>query len=125
MNNFMLASRQRLRFASGKGQLTVEDLWSLPLTSLRKSANEINRLVNKSDDLFAAQTLSKEQKANELRLKIILEVIVQREADALEVMDSKEKEQRRKLLREIIAKKELEALDDQGLDALRKELDEI
>ena len=31
---FITASREKLRFASSKGLLTTEDLWSLSLTSL-------------------------------------------------------------------------------------------
>lgn len=38
-NEYEIALRQKLRFASNQGLLSVEDLWDLPLTSTTNRAN--------------------------------------------------------------------------------------
>ncbi len=46
---FMKASRDKLRFASGAGVLTAEDLWDLPLTSARgANLDDIAKALNKA-----------------------------------------------------------------------------
>ena len=102
MNVFMRASRIRLRFTTNKGKLPTEDMWDLPLVVLRKMANDINRL-----------------------LKILMEIIEQRESDKSASVLLEQTAQRRKLLRELIAKKKLDKLGDSELDVLEKELESL
>ena len=47
-NMFEIASRQKIRFDIPRGQVTVEDLWDLPLTSLRNpNLDDIARNLHK------------------------------------------------------------------------------
>lgn len=59
---FEKASRKQYRFPSTKGNLTVEDLWVIPLTSNRKDQPNL-------DDI--ARTLFKELKENETESFVI------------------------------------------------------
>lgn len=47
-NMFEIASRKKIRFDIPRGQVTVEDLWDLPLTSLRNpNLDDIARNLHK------------------------------------------------------------------------------
>jgi hypothetical protein len=120
MNIFKKASSTRLRFPTTKGNLSTEDMWEFPLVTLRKMANDINRSIKKDDDLFAVR--APEEDEHKLRLKILVEIIEQRESDKSAAVIALETEQRRQLLRELIAKKKIDKLADSELEDLEKEL---
>lgn len=54
---FELATRQKLRFASPKGLLTVEDLWDLPMTG-NTSLDSVSKLANRDVKVSAEESLS-------------------------------------------------------------------
>ena len=122
---FMKASRLKLRFDTPKGQLSVEDLWDLPLTSDTGKANldDIARSIFKQ--LKATDDVSfvvKEQKSDEivqLKMDIIKHIIdirlVEKEA-ALLAKNNREKKQQ---ILQIIAQKENEQLAGSSLDELK------
>ena len=86
-------------------------------------ANDLNRLLKKDDDLFAVR--GKEDDMTSLRLKILLEIVEQRELDKSEAVVAQEKAVRRTLLKELITKKKLDKLADSELADLEKELDSL
>lgn len=122
---FEKATRQKLRFQTDKGLLSVEDLWDLPLTSLRgTNLDDIARglhsqLKNSNDVSFVV----KERKSNEsvqLAFDIVKHIIdvklVERDAAQL-AASAKEKKQQ---IMQLIANKEQSALAEMPLDELRK-----
>lgn len=127
---FAQASRLKLRFDTTKGQLSVEDLWDLPLTSGTGKVN-LDELAQTLHKLQGEQTISfvkKEVPVNEidkLRFDIILHIIntrvAEREAAALA---STKKEQKQKLMY-IISRKEDSALEGASLEDLRKMMDAL
>lgn len=121
MDIFAKASRSRLKFTTGiKGVVTLEDVWQLPLSTLRKMANEINRKITKSDDLFAEVKAGEE--LEKLRLDVLVEVIKIRNEEQKAKVSEAEVEQRRKLLKELIEKRKLEETSSKSVEELEAEL---
>jgi hypothetical protein len=82
MNIFEQASMEALRFSSKKGDLTVEQLWSLPLTSVSANVNldELAKSVNKeikalSEESFVGVSNNPARRSLELRLDILKHII--------------------------------------------------
>jgi hypothetical protein len=128
---FLKASRLKLRFTTSKGDLSVEDLWQLPLTS--KSPTTLN-LDDIAIGLDAEMKASKgtlsfvrpvESKGEDLTLlkfeiiKFVIETLMaERDAKAKRAGRAAE---RQKLL-ELIDAKETEQQNALPLDELRKQL---
>lgn len=87
-NLFELASRQKLRFPSVRGELTVEQLWDLPLTSksgadLDTVAKSINAdLKASTEESFVATAANPLKERLQLMLDIVKHVIATRIAEA-------------------------------------------
>ena len=89
INMFERASREKLRFPSVKGELTIEQLWDLPLQSSRSNTVDLDsvaRTVN--TDLKAVteesfvETRSNPQKAVlTLKLDILKHIIATKQAE--------------------------------------------
>lgn len=130
-NIFEMASRQQVRFPSNKGELTTEQLWTLPLTSksgfdLDSVAKAVNSALRATtEDSFVATSTNPAKAEHELKLDIVKHIIavrMQENADALAA--SGRAEQRRKLI-EILGKKQdaaLESLSPAEIEAKLAEL---
>lgn len=87
MNIFEQASRNKIRFASTKGDLTTEQLWDLPLTSrngfdLDAVAREANREVKAlSEESFVAPVQSAAKTSADLKLEVVKHIIAVRLAE--------------------------------------------
>lgn len=121
MNTVLKVVKQKLRFPSGKGLITAEDVFDLPLTNLKTMANNLNRgLKNSTDDLFSEK--SPKETEDSLRLSFILQVIEIRESETSAKITAKETAQKRELLKSLIAQKKLEAASSMSIEELEKEL---
>ena len=122
MNTVLKVVKQKLRFQSGKGLVTAEDVFDLPLTKLKSMANSLNRgLKTSTDDLFSEKSVKETE--DSLRLSFILQVIEIREEENVSKVTAKETEQKRELLKSLIAQKKLEATSSMSIEDLEKELD--
>jgi hypothetical protein len=128
---FEKASRLKLRFDSTQGQLSVEDLWDLPLSATKGRTCLDDLAVGLDKALKEAGTTSFVKKAtriNEtLRLKfdLVLRVIEVRQAEA-EAADLKQvnAEKKQKLL-ELLAKKKDAALEGLTAEELEKQINAL
>lgn len=132
MNLFEQASRVKLRFASTKGELTVEQLWDAPLISgngfnLDVIAKDVNtQLKASTEESFVKQARpNAAQAALELKLEILKHIIGVKlaEADAAKASVARAEELRR--LKEALAHKQDEALMSMDADALKKRIEEL
>lgn len=122
---FEKASRQKIRFQSDKGLLSIEDLWDLPLISSRGAnlddiARGLHSQLKNSDDV---SFVVKERKSNEsvqLAFDIVKHIIdvklVERDAAQLAATTKEKKQQ----IMQLIVNKEQSALAEMPLDELRK-----
>jgi len=128
---FEKATRQKLRFDSPKGQLTVEDLWDLPLTSGTGKANlddvakELFKQLKDGDDVSFVTPAQKSDATVQLKFDIVKHVIDVKVAErdvAATAAANKEKKQR---ILGIIAQKQTEALLGTDLAELQKMADSL
>lgn len=130
-NLFMQATRKAWRFETNKGELSVEQVWQLPLTSrsgcdLDTIARGINTEIKSlGEESFVAIKPNPKLAEFQAKLELIKAIIaVKQEEQALAAKRVERGEQRRKLL-EALAKKEDEALSNASREDLLKKLAEI
>jgi len=125
---FEKASRLKVRFDTPKGNITVEDLWDLPLShkqhrfDLDTLAKTIYREVKDSEEGSFVKAQSKANELLNLKFNLVKHVIAvkleeERQARA-EVADRQRKEQ----IKEIIAKKKNQELEQMSIEDLEKQL---
>ena len=129
MNIFEKAARVSLRFDSSKGQITVEDLWKLPLKSAKGPsldglAIQSNRLVQQTqDESFVSRTITNTDEV--LRLGILKYIITARlEENAATVAATANKAQKDKILG-VLARKQDAALEGMSEEDLQAMVDKL
>ena len=123
---FEFALRAKLRFSTGRGVVTTEQLWELPLQSkdgfdLDSVARTVNtELKSVSEESFVSTKTNKEQDTLEKALEIVKYIIAVKIAEADARKDSAAKAAERKRLVDLIGEKrdeELKKLDSSELEA--------
>ena len=107
---FEFATRKKLRFQSKKGQLTLEELWDVPLRSNDTfNLNEIARGINsiykqENEENFVDGTKSPGQHRLQVALEVVKHVIsvklAEKAADRRRIENKQEKEKLMKILAE-------------------------
>jgi len=130
MNMFEKATQQKLRFNSVMGNLTVEDLWDLPLkttsdarASLNNVAVVVNRLLkaNKEELDFISDT-PKADSILELKMDIVKHIIQVKLEEAEIAATRKANRERNAKIREIIDQKGDATLQRKSVKELEKML---
>ena len=127
-NLFITASRKKFRFSSERGDLTVENLWDLPLTSkngfnLNAVAIGVNaELKGLAEESFVETSTNPRRKDLENMLDLIKYVISVKQEEAKAVTERVAKQELKRKLREAIEAKEGEALQSASLDDLKAQL---
>lgn len=123
---FEKATRQKLRFNSSKGLLTVEDLWDLPLTSttgkpnLDDIAKSLNREIREGDgETSFVEPTSPKNTTTQLAFEIVKHVIAVRIAERNAAADAQKKRETKQKIMEIIENKQNEALAGKSLEELQ------
>jgi len=125
---FEKVSRAKVRFDSPKGQLSVEDLWDLPLTSTRGQANldDIARALHKQlkngDDVSFVNTAQKSDPVVQLKFDVVKHVIEVRLAENEAAATKRTNAEKRATLMEALAVQEAKALANKTPEELRAEL---
>lgn len=124
INLFEQATKQKLRFQSPRGLLTVEDLWDLKLTTGQANLNDIGITIQRALKDTAEESLVPSAKTADsketTRLKLQLDIVKHIIAIKVDEQDQREKaaaraEQRREIL---------EALEDAQRGALKSKTPE-
>lgn len=127
INIFEQAARKRLRFNTGVGMLSVEDVWQLPLIH-PKNTNLDSLAMNLQDELSTTTRTSFVHKAEtkdedaQLRFDIVLHIISVKLAEREEAEKAKTRSEQRQRIMALIERKENEQFDQKSIDELRAEL---
>jgi hypothetical protein len=125
---FEKASRLKVRFATSRGGVTVEDLWDIPLTdssgfSLDNIAKQLNRELKETEEESFVIKNTKNEVA-ELKFEIVKHVIGVRLAEAAAAEKKAETRKRNEKILGIIEKKQDAELENADVDTLKEMLKE-
>lgn len=128
---YKFAAQNKLVFSSIRGNLSVDQLFDLPLTSragfdLDTVAKNINaELKSESEESFVNTSSNPRKKTLEVALEIVKDVIAtKQEANAALLARQQRAEERKKILDAIGAKKD-QQLSQASLEELEKKLSEL
>lgn len=130
MSIFEQASRLKLRFASVKGELTIEHLWGLPLQSktsfdLDTVAKAVARdLKAVTEESFVVET-SPANTVLILKLDVVKHIIAVRLAENAAATNRSARSAERQKLLGILADKQDESLKNLTPEQIQKRLDEL
>ena len=127
MSIFKEAAKLKLRFKA-KGNMSVEDLFDLPLTSkdgvsLNDIAKEIYKNIKEDSGVDFVGEVIETDRIEELKLQIVKEIIKDKKDDINSKDESEVKKSHNANIDKLIAAKEAEALSNlsiEDLKALRK-----
>lgn len=125
MNIFEKASKTKLRFSTSKGQLSVEEMWDLSLTSLDNIHKSISKGLkdDSGEGLFTTQSDSYTE--DHLRLDVIKHIFVAKQEAATLVKAKQEKQTHLYTLKQLKETKEIEALGSKSLEDIDKMIAEL
>ena len=122
---FEQASRLRIRFATAKGNLTVEDLWSLSLVHLDSIAVHLSKLLEENPRTTFLSTQKSNNQTLKLSFDIAYYILSKRlEEDRLAKLTEQNK-QKRKLLTDLLHEKEQDSLKSLTLEELKAQIAEL
>lgn len=124
-NLFLSATRNKLRFESSKGLLTVENLWDLSLNSLNELAKGINRKLKDSQEESFIVKKSNTDVVLELQLEILKAVIKTKQEEATTRAESARKNQEIELLEELLVEKKMEGVKSLTQEEIQKRLEAL
>ena len=114
------ASKMKLRFATSKGNLSVEDLWDLSLPALDRLAVSYNEELAKSPRKSFITNDTPSNSELELKFNIVKDVIT----DKLKDKAAREAAEKARLT-ELLAKKQSEKMESMSEDEIRQRLAEL
>ena len=128
---FDLATREKLRFETSKGNILTEDVWDLPITSeknislksiarsLAKQLKDAN-LVDEFDDNDEPE--NKEITILKLKLEIVRHILQVKRQEAEASKNQNKIREENQLILSLIEKKQLEELAGLSIEELNKRL---
>lgn len=119
------AAQMKLRFATSRGNVTVEDLFDLSLQNLDKIAVALDEELSKSPKKSFIQAVNPETKVIELKFNIVKDVISTKLTEKQEKEQAKEKAAKKQQLVEILARKQAQNLENLSEEELQKRIAEL
>ncbi len=120
---FEKASRMKLRFATAKGFLTVEDLWDLPLTkgqtNLDDIAKNLHRTLKEAEEVSFVKTATRKNVEVDLGLQIVKHIIADKLAKAEATKTAMDKRAYRAKIDRALAAREEKDLGEKTVEELK------
>ena len=130
-NLFQLASRQKFRFQSIKGELTTEQLWELPLTArggfnLDEVAKQVAAELKAAGEESFVQKNSNPAKAKlEAKLEIVKHIIAAKLEEAERAVKASQNQEERQRLLAVLNRKQDAALEELTPEQIQARLAEL
>ena len=116
---FENASRKKFRFTSKRGELSVEDLWTLPLIELNEIAKGLYREISQEEVTFLKPATKDNQETTQ-KFDLAKYIIETRMKEADEASQEAAIAQQRQRIMGLIARKEEESLAGKSIEELRE-----
>lgn len=125
MSIFEKATRQKLRFETSVGYVSIEDLWDLPLSKLNDVAKKLNKdIKNEEEEDFLEET-SKEDTTIRLKFDVVLHILQVKKKERDERKEAQERKAKKQRLLEVLERKEDEALEGLSKEEILKEIENL
>ena len=130
-NLFELASREKVRFPTLRGEIALEQVWDLPLQSktgfdLDSVAKEINsNLKACAEESFVSTKTSPLTTRLQLQLDLVKHVIATKITENEKARAAQDRKAERDRLTEILAKKQDAALEELTPEEIQKRIKEL
>ncbi len=121
---FEIATRTKMRF-SYKGQISVEDLWDLPVRDLDLIFKSLNSQLKQVKEESLLDVKTKQDKELDLKIEIVKHIVGVKLGEADARLRAKEQREKRQKILEILESKQDEALQGKSVEELRNMLDEL
>lgn len=122
MENFKLATQQKLRVATSRGQLSVEQLWDLNLSELDSLAVSLEEAYNSSKGKSFLTKRTVKDKNIKLQFDVVLEILQTKNEEANALREAKEIKEHNEKILNLIQDKENEELRGKSKKELEKML---
>lgn len=128
---FEKAARNKVRFTTPNGVLSVEELWELPLTSNAKQANldaiaiQLDKELKDAGTTSFVKKTSKSDSITKLKFDIVLRVIEVRQAEAELAETKRSNSEKKQKLLSILAEKQDADLKGKSTEELQKLIGEL
>lgn len=122
--DFVLASRRKLRFQGKQGLYGVEDLWDLNLIALDKLAQAVNkRLKEQAEESFIPAKNRPRDRSDDVLSLEILKFVIETKVNEQEASKRRaEKQQEIARLNELLLHKEEEKFKNLGEEEIRRRI---
>ena len=124
-NLFIKTIRNKYRFASKKGHLTVEDLWDLSLESLDEIAINIHENLEKVGKRSFVRQKTKQSDELQTMLDVVKYVIETKVTEASEKILKTKKKGQLDFLKRLKEQREIERLEGMSSEELDKQIKEL
>lgn len=118
MENFKLASQQKLRFQTNKGSLSTEQLWDLSLEDLDALAVSLETEHKQSGKKSFLVKTSVKDKTSKLRFDVVLDVLSTKVEEMQAATEAHEIKEHNKKIIGLIAEKQDESLKGKSIKQL-------
>jgi hypothetical protein len=129
---YLKAAREKYRFQSAKGSLTIEDLWDLPLTarnggaSLDEVARDLHRRLKDAEDTVSFVTPTARTTTDlQDKMEIVKHVIAVKMAERDAAKAAEERAAAKQRIMQLIAEKKDAQLADASIEELEQKLAEL
>lgn len=118
MENFKLASQQKLRFHTVKGMLSTEQLWDLSLEELDALAVSLETEHKESGKKSFLTKTSVKDRTAKLRFDVVLDVLNTKVEEAQALQEAFEIKEHNKKIIQLISEKQDESLKGKSIKQL-------
>lgn len=118
MENFKLASQQRLRFQTTKGILSTEQLWDLSLEDLDNLAASLEAEYKESGKKSFLSKVSAKDKTIRLKFDIVIDILQTKVEEKELAIEARETKEHNKKIIALIVEKKDEALKGKSIREL-------
>lgn len=123
-NMFEKAVKGKYRFPY-KGQISVEDLYDLPIGALDTVFKALNAEVKKTDEESLLQTKTAEDDILSTKIEIVKYIFNEKLEEKKSRQEAAERKEKKQKIMQIIATKQDEALRNASVEDLQKMLDDL
>lgn len=120
MSYYKQGTREKLRFSTKKGELSIENLWDLGLETLNDIAVDLYNQYESSGKKSFLVNRSEKDKIIKLKLDVILDILNTKKEEAEQRRTEKERKEHNQKIDELIERKKQGELEGKTVEELEQ-----